>query len=368
MTTTEIPVPALRDIAAGLAAPEARWLVDYYYAVQDYRIQAKGQARAVAQNADEGVVSLAETLGRDMEGIEQEIQKALGAYAKAHRPGRWALSITGIGPVIAAGLLAHIDIRRAPTAGAIWSFAGLNPSAKWHGSAAARELVKAARAAEDTDWDALVWLCRALGSKPSHLAGVTPVGIDEARRVYDDLDGNAEASDRVEFHSDNLLMLLDDPAQAYRLLYPENEVSWSDVTRLLSKRPWNASLKVLCWKIGDSFVKQSGRESDIYGKVYRARKEQEVTRNLSGDFADQASQSLEERTIRDKDLRKTLESGRLPDGRIDLRARRYAVKLFLAHLHHVMHVCEFGVDPPKPYVIAHGDHVHFIAPPNWPCD
>lgn len=40
-------------------------------------------------------------------------------------------SIHGIGPVISAGLLAHIDIHRAVTVGHIWRFAGLDPSVKW---------------------------------------------------------------------------------------------------------------------------------------------------------------------------------------------------------------------------------------------
>ena len=44
---------------------------------------------------------------------------------------RWARSIYGIWPVLAAGLLAHIDIEQAPTVGHIWSFAGLDPTKKW---------------------------------------------------------------------------------------------------------------------------------------------------------------------------------------------------------------------------------------------
>jgi len=80
----------------------------------------------------------------------------------------------------------------------------------------------------------------------------------------------------------------------------------------------------------------------------------------------QAARSLEERKIKDKDLKACYEAGRLPAGRLDLRARRYAVKLFLAHLHHVMYEDHFETPPPKPYVIEHGGHVHFIGPPNWP--
>lgn len=266
--TTMIDPAARKDIATALTAPEARWLVDYYYQVQDYRIQAAGQARAVAQNKDEGVVLLAEHFAQDMAGIENEIKKALGQYAAAQVPGQWALEQVGIGPVIAGGLLAHIDIEKAPTVGHIWRFAGLDPTQRWEKG---------------------------------------------------------------------------------------------------QKRPWNAKLKVLCWKMGDSFVKQSGRENCFYGHVYRERKAQEVERNEAGAFADQAAAALVERKIRDAGLRATYEQGRLPDGRIDLRARRYAVKLFLSHLQHVMYEDRYGEPPPKPYVLTQeGGHAHFIAPPSWP--
>lgn len=266
--STELLLPGVRkDIAAGLNADEARWLVDTYYSIQDYRIQATGQERAVAQEADAASAELVHWLGQSMKRCEAEIQRNLDRYSDAHIPGVWAKSIVGIGPVIAAGLLAHIDIERAPTVGHIWSFAGLDPTKVWEKK---------------------------------------------------------------------------------------------------TKRPWNAKLKTLCWKIGDSFVKFQNHERDVYGSVYVARKALEVERNESGALADQAKQSLETRRITDKGLRETLEAGRLPAGRIDLRARRYAVKLFLAHLHHVMYEDHYGEPPPKPYVLSHGDHAHFIAPPNWP--
>jgi hypothetical protein len=105
----------------------------------------------------------------------------------------------------------------------------------------------------------------------------------------------------------------------------------------------------------------------VYGHVYRARKEQEVAFNDEGRFADQAAKSLEDRKIKDKDLRACYEAGRLPAGRLDLRARRYAVKLFLSHLHHVMHEDRYDTPPPKPYILTQeGGHAHYIPPPNWP--
>jgi hypothetical protein len=266
---TVLPPGARADIAAGLSADEARWLVDQYYSVQDFRIQATGQERAVAQAADAASAELVSWLGVSMKTVEREILKALDAYSDIHLPGRWAKSITGIGPVIAAGLLAHIDIEQAPTVGHIWRFAGLDPTVRWEKK---------------------------------------------------------------------------------------------------TKRPWNAKLKVLTWKIGDSFVKNKGRASDVYGKVYEARKAVELERDAAGVFADQAAATLATKTFRDKDVRAVYESGHLPAGRLDLRARRYAVKLFLSHYHHVAYNDRYGEDPPKPYVLTHGDHAHFIGPPNWPLD
>jgi len=54
------------------------------------------------------------------------------------------------------------------------------------------------------------------------------------------------------------------------------------------------------------------------------------------------------------------------EARIDARARRYAVKLFLAHLHGVWFWMANGTLPPKPYIIEHGGHTHVIQPPNMP--
>lgn len=132
-----------------------------------------------------------------------------------------------------------------------------------------------------------------------------------------------------------------------------------------SKRPWDADAKVLAWKIGDSFVKVSGRTDAFYGKVYRDRKEYEVARDLSGGNAKTAAETLVTKNFKDKPTREIYESGHLPPGRLDLRARRYAAKLFLAHLWEVMYREEFGCEPPMPYPIAHLGHVHHIAPPGY---
>lgn len=298
----------LRQAAATLGRDEARFLVDSYYITQDNRKRTANQIRALGESEEPH-----ETLNffaDQFETTEKEIAKALDVFSKSDPLGQWARSIIGIGPVISAGLIAHIDVERAQTAGAVWRFAGLDPTNVW--------------------------------SKGQ-------------------------------------------------------------------KRPYNAALKVLCWKIGDSFVKVSGNEKSLYGRLYRERKAYEIERDLAvvdvtslvlphdpiqgdgsvvvklngenlsawpieqkdgeikwfaGGNAKSAHDTLKSKNIKDADTLKKYRSGHLPDGRLDLRARRYAVKLFLAHYHEVGRKLK-GLDVPAPYPLAHQGHTHRIDPPGF---
>ena len=256
----------LRKSAATLTLNEARYAVDTYYAVQKFRIEASNRISAIARGEDDEPHLFLDWMLAQMKGYENSIKGALGKFAAAQPQGDWLDSVKGIGPVIAAGLCAHIDIHKAPTVGHIWSFAGLNPTVEWKKG---------------------------------------------------------------------------------------------------EKRPWNADLKTLCWKIGESFVKVSGKEDAFYGQLYKQRKALEVERNDRGDFADQAARKLEKFNIgKSTDAYKAYSSGKLPDAHVHARAKRWAVKLFLAHFHHVSYLTILHEQPPKPYIIAHGDHVHEVLPPN----
>lgn len=125
---------------------------------------------------------------------------------------------------------------------------------------------------------------------------------------------------------------------------------------------------MLCWKIGESFVKTSGRESDVYGKLYLTRKAAEQAKNEAGAFAEQAAAVLVAKRFKgETGAKAAYESGILPPGHIHARAKRWAVKLFLAHWHAVAYRYHYGTDAPKPYVLTPaGGHAHEITPPNWP--
>lgn len=254
-----------KDLAAAartLSRDEARFLVDAYYAMQENRIRADGQVRALLASGEPHDVL--KWLGTQSQVLENQVRRALAHYAESDKLGEWALSVRGIGPVITAGLLAHIDIAKAPTVGHIWRFAGLDPTSTW----------------------------------------------DKGH-----------------------------------------------------KRPWNAALKTLCWKIGESFVKVSNDDAATYGRIYRERKEYELRRNEAGELKEQAQAMLERKKFgRETQARAHYEAGHLPPAHIHARAKRYAVKLFLAHYHEVGYVLMYNKPPPLPYPIAHLGHTHKIEP------
>lgn len=374
-----------KDAAMILTRTEVRWLVNMYYQVQEYRISAAAQVRAAETDAEpnESVMYFF----AEMRLLEERIKKALDIYTDSNNVGRWLKGVYGIGPVIAAGMMAHIEIERSPTAGNIWRFAGLDPTVIWQGSKAARELVNAAFEAEPTPMAAVLWLSRATTRKPSDMIKAASgdaleelpeadaaakvlrlVGIPDAQV--------SEAFERYPLHIDNAInhAIPGDksrgPAQAehravYELLYQGVRINREEVIKLLAKRPWNADLKRLCWLAGQSFMKFSGRDACYYGKIYRERKQLEADRNARGDNADTAASILQAKRFgRETEAYKALSVGKLPLAQIDARARRYAVKLWISAMHECMYFDRFQRLPPNPYPLEFLGHTHRIDPPN----
>lgn len=249
----------LRAAAKTLGVREARYFVNAYYDLQDYRIAAANQQRKLKEGEEPS--EFMTWFNEQLATLENQIKAMLDKWSAAQPMGAWAREITGIGPVISAGLLANIDITKAPTVGHIWRFAGLDPTSKWKKG---------------------------------------------------------------------------------------------------EKRPWNASLKRLCWLMGESFVKVSGNAKDVYGKLYLQRKAYETKRNEAGELAEHARERLAQDRAKklDPELRKIFETGKLPQIALHERAKRWAVKMFLSDWHAEAYRQHFRTEPPKPYPIAHQGHAH----------
>lgn len=258
----------IKNAGTTLSKEEARYLVDLYYQMQEYRKASDNQVRQLQKEDDKEPHETLAFFANNFRTLERNIKSVLQVYAESKPIGQWMLSICGIGPVISAGLMANIDITKVQTAGQIQAFAGLDPTREWHKG---------------------------------------------------------------------------------------------------EKRPYNARLKTLCWKIGQCFIKVQNNEEDVYGKIFAIRKAYEIERNEKGELADQAKAKLERFNIKKTtDAYKWYSQGKLPPAHINQRASRYAVKIFLSHLFSVWYEMEHKEKPPKPYAIAILNHAHEIPIPNWP--
>lgn len=250
---------------------QAMALVSQYTSMQKQRIGATLRIKAHQRRV--GILAsmpLVEGLQKQMAKLERVCGTYLQVYAESQLLGRWCLSNHGIGPICVAGLLAHIDLNIAKSAGQIWSFAGLNPNQVWEKG---------------------------------------------------------------------------------------------------EKRPYNAKLKTLCWRLGECLKKVSKHPDCFYGALYQRRKVLELKRDAEGLNEEEAHKRLDKARIKGSRIspaqRKIWESGHLQPIGIDRRAMRWAIKIFLSHYHYVGRTILTG-EAPEPWIIVHGGHTKWIEPPNWP--
>src|SRR5215471_616600 len=343
----------LRAAAKTLSSTEVRYLVDQYYAIQDYRKAAGNQVIAMDKAGEPA--SLIAWIFCNMDRLEDEIRQWLDIYTESEplHVGQWLKSITGIGPVISAGLLAHIDIVKAPTVSHIWRFAGLDPNLKWLGAEGARKLL--GTVVDGTYFDS-----------PDY-EGEEAYALDEKQLA--ELDEVLGSGTSV-LNSRQLMAVSKLSNRAFGNLLRNGKDDKGNITRasmlrFLAKRPWNANLKKLCFLVGESFVKTCHLDKSFYGPLYIQRKAQEEFKNNAGEFADQAAAALKAKNYsKDTEAYKAYSNGRLPQAQIHRRACRWVVKIFLSHFHDRMYRARFGEAPPKPFTIEHLGHAHYIAPPD----
>ena len=261
----------LRDAAATLSDREARFLVDAYYIMQEDRKRSGNQIKAMDKSGEPH--ALLTWFFRQNNMLENQLRFALDRYSETKPIGRWMKSLYAVGPVIAAGVMAHIDINDAETTGQIWRYGGMDPTSKWEKG---------------------------------------------------------------------------------------------------EKRPWNAELKTLFFKIGATFIFFSKREDKdgnrlcFYGPLFQERKTYEVERNERGYNRERALNEFLPRFSPKTESYGYYKKGLFPPAHVNAMARRWVAKLFISHVHDVWREME-GLPVPRPYILTkdHG-HAHEVRPPNWP--
>jgi len=456
----------IKTNAAHMSKQEARLVFDLYNDTQRLRIKMGNRLSKVMNIGAERLVL--DWFIKQIHVLERQLALGLDHYSKNHEVGRWIRSQVGVGPVIAAGLLAYIDIDKAPYANSIWRYAGLDPSVIWKGqdywSKALGEVFEGGEISskKDTDWiGPLLLAIEEVDSSGSDLPSVLESIFGHARSnthaielsiidlpppeddemaithtmVTDSIleggDWMGEAHQIAQSdHGGPVLRLIydavgniptdPDPTSiigndipvieeglGYKLPRAIGEfiinsgpagVTKQELSRRMSMRPWNPTLKVLAYKLGMSFAKVQNKEGAQYGRLLKERKVIEWDRNVSGEMIEEANRVVasgvkhtspayvwgsgqvtkEEAEV----ARWKFSEGEyayvpnlvgvgegqpmIPPGRINMRAQRWAVKMFLSHLHHVMYEVANGEPPARPYAIDVLGHRDYIAPYGWP--
>ena len=297
---------------------DIRFVIQTYYQIQDYRISLAGQIRSLNQS-ENNQHELLDWLLSNMIQMEEEIKKAIASYVHNHPVGRWLEQVMGIGPILAGGLLCYFDVHKAPSVSHFYSYAGLNDNnVPWLGREQATKIVNEFVSNEVTDTELM------------------------------------SLSQATKRHFDSLV---------HMSLTDKKTRSKTKLIKELSKPPYNKELKTLCWKIGESFVKVSGKEESLYGRLYRERKASEELKNEQFVYKEQALNKIATTNIgKDTEAYKYYSIGKLPPAHIASRAKRYAVKIFISHLYDEMYKCEFKKEPVRAYVFEHLGHVDVIPP------
>ena len=99
-----------------------RKIVASYHKIQE----AKDSIEYLLRDEDD--IELVELMLDSLDSIESIIKRPLTNYSTASVVGEWCINQYGLGPVLTAGVMSHVDITKANTAGALWRYAGFEPS------------------------------------------------------------------------------------------------------------------------------------------------------------------------------------------------------------------------------------------------
>lgn len=413
---------AIKQSAINMASQSKeslKCLVSFYYQYQGQRIANDDRIRKISKgmnkNGNEDSMLALKYLADSNREMEKQLKAMLGAYSVTTKVGKWLNDIVGIGPCISAGLLAYFNIsENMRSCQSFYNYAGLNDNnIPWLSkddvkkvmnkadeiiSARVEERKAAYETFQNPKWKSYMKKLATTNMDQAYASLIhgysedtikdSIIGIigdsDTAREFVDALVRDCEKyqyGPRTWYNTIVYEFNAKEPSPEYmvtiailtnrtyknifngavdRTKNGNGRRTYDRLARFLNMPPYLKELKVLCFKIEDSFAKQISRGS-LYGKLYKQRKEYELKKNDNGDYADIALR-LAERTSK-KDLKKFyLEEKKLTNKHIDRRARRWACKIFISHLFDAMYIDAYGRTPDLPTVFNSGNHLDFIAP------
>ena len=317
----------IKEKSTTITKDELKFIVHLFYSAQKDRIAVSNQLFALTngnmtgkEELESASYSIIKWEFENQTIREKELLKILKLVAESDQRGKWLTSIIGIGPTIAANLMAQLDVTKVQYASQFISYCGLS-------------------------------------SQSIELGGRPWTGKEASRKIVDEIIGDAK-----EITATHIIQIaartkwsvahIEKDAATYSKDGRITGYTKEAIIKSISKIPYNKELKTLMFKIGESFIKQSNNKKSLYGRLYKEYRADYTRRNEEGEFAERAAKILKEKNYgKSTNAYKAYSQGKLPDAHIIAMARRKTLKIFISHVFECFYVCEYGQSiPPVPYV------------------
>jgi Transposase IS116/IS110/IS902 family len=292
-----------------------RNMVEIYYDSQQFRMRTV--SRLKKSSNDESFKEICEETIAVYLKQETRIAARLKTEMQSHIMSQWLYANYGIGPILAAGLVAYVDeIERFGTVSKLWKYAGMST----------------------------IDVCQDCGKRIIEDGARGAWILHLADRLFEQSQKNKDKKKKMT-HSECI-----EKATSRVCLCPNPTKKTMADRRVIGQMlEYNPKFKNLCFLIGDQFIRQMRspyrKKFDEYKLDYSTRPDLKA--------------EIEERKRAPKDENdKFAVKG---TARVHSMARRKAVKLFLSHFWQTWREV-LGLPAPEPYAIAHLGHVDKIPP------
>jgi hypothetical protein len=311
------PPKDIRVAAVDMSQKEAQYLLEDFYRLKAFQQSTREHDRLLIKtNTSHDCVAFTR---KNCRNLRDGIRLQLDIWSENYPEAKWAKKIRGIGPIIAAGLAVYIDFNKAKNHYSIWAWAGQTPTS------------------------------RPPLSKKVHAL------IDESVELF----GDIPTDKHVEWIADKL----GKNYETWRKFCTHNihGYSWWRIHRAMTYPEYSLGLKQTCIDIGNQVI----RYDNLYQGVYRLQLVKQHENNEAGKYAKAAARQLQ--TFEYKEDRPSYEiysSGKLPAAHLKNKAKRQAVKLFLAHYYQIGYYIRHGEFPPAVHGVGLLTGSKKIIPPN----
>ena len=317
MPTTKIkkisgPTKDIRAAALDMSNKEAEYLLRDFFKLLGVQLSTSGHVYILKKQNLDGPA--AKYISLEAKAIRRHIIELLDIWTENFPTARWVKSIRGFGPIIAAGMTILVDIDKAPKISSLYRWAGLTPNSRRLSMKEAYKLIEEVSDAlgDELTEEHLKWLARKLNKKEESFIKA--------------------AGGR------------------------NKEPSWELLLRALQWPEYNLLLKKVCNAIGDQVIKHK----NLYHDLFHIRLAYERDKNNKGALKNEAKRYL----ARYSSAPSCYHEGYLTDAHLRARAKRWAVKVFLAHYYMVCYYMKYKETPPDIYSLGILQGKTRIHPPN----